>query len=254
MKQIKSFLKQIKPLYYLVKGRNFLNDSFYIDGQLKTKKEQQNGPSRTVIINYILSKFNRETVYLEIGVRNPKTNFNKINSHVKFGVDPGYAFKENPVDFKMTSDEFFNQLEQGNVLSSNIKFDVIFIDGSHLAEQVDKDIENALKYIKEDGFIVMHDCNPPTQWHAREEIDYTFSPAGTSWNGTTWKAFVKWRSSEDVTSCCIDADWGIGVLSPNKSVGNTIKFTNVFFEYNTFSKDRKRILNLIDFNDFKSLL
>ena len=42
----------------------------------KTKKPS-NEISRTVIINYLINKYTYKT-YLEIGVRDPKTNFDKI--------------------------------------------------------------------------------------------------------------------------------------------------------------------------------
>ena len=106
---------------------------------------------------------------------------------------------------------------------------MIFIDGLHLAAQVDLDISNAFKFLKPDGFVVLHDCNPPTEWHAREDYYFNMTPAKGYWNGTTWKAFVKWRSNSEVQSCCIDTDWGI-------------------------ANDRKKYLNLIDFDQLKDKL
>ena len=73
---------------------------------------------------------------------------------------------------------------EGKILIPDITFDVIFIDGLHLADQVEKDIDNALKFIKEDGFIILHDVNPPTEWHARESYLFFNSPAAGAWNGT----------------------------------------------------------------------
>jgi hypothetical protein len=61
---------------------------------------------------FLLSVLNRETTYLEIGVRNPEDNVNKINATNKYSVDPGLEYKLNPVDFKMTSDSFFEQLRK----------------------------------------------------------------------------------------------------------------------------------------------
>ncbi|HET9055351.1 MAG TPA: class I SAM-dependent methyltransferase, partial [Chitinophagaceae bacterium] len=151
-------------------GKMLLTDPLQIDGQQKSEWEENKKPARTEIINFLLSLLNRETTYLEIGVRNPDDNFNHIKANIKYSVDPGLEFKSNPADFKMTSDDFFEKMEKGEVLSGNIKFDLIFVDGLHLAEQADKDIKNAERYIKEDGFIVVHDCNPPTEWHAREEF------------------------------------------------------------------------------------
>jgi len=150
----------------------------------------------------------------------------------------------------MTSDLFFEELRQGLILDKDVKFDVIFIDGLHLADQVDKDIINALDFIKDDGFIVLHDCNPPTEWHARETFNYHFSPAGGYWNGTTWKAFMKWRFNADIHSCCIDSDSGVGILSKNQLIGNSIVSKNLFFE---LANNRKEHLNLISFVDLKKI-
>jgi len=251
---IKDLLKKIKPIKYFAKGRNLLNNELYIEGQEKNHHEESKSPSRTGIINFLLSLTIGDTYYLEIGVRNPEDNFNHIKATKKYSVDPGYEFEENPVDFKMTSDEFFQKLSTNQVLSSDIKFDVIFIDGLHAAPQVDKDVANAYKYIKEDGFIVLHDCNPPTEWHAREHYHFHHTPAGDRWNGTTWKAFLKWRFNSSINSCCIDSDWGVGILSKKYQVGNSIEPTNSFFEFDLLEANRKEYLNLMDFETFKRIL
>ena len=191
---------------------------------------------------------------MEIGVRNPGDNYNHINADTKYSVDPGLEYKASSIDFKMTSDSFFDKLNNNEILSKDIKFDVIFIDGLHLAEQVDLDIKNALDYIKDDGFIVLHDCNPPTEWHAREDYDYKNSPAQGYWNGTTWKAFLKSRFNPNLNSCCIDTDWGVGILSKKHPIGDSIKNTNPFYEYKVFDKNRKSSLNLISFDELKKIL
>lgn len=233
-------------------ANRYLNDKYHLNARQKFVEEIGKTPLRTDIINFLLGQFTSPTVYLEIGVRNPNDNFNKISSLEKYSVDPGYENAENSVDFKVTSDEFFEMLKNGKALNDSIKFDVIFIDGSHFAEQVEKDIQNSLDYLKDDGFIVMHDCNPPTEFHASENYDYNLSPASTLWNGTTWKAFVKNRKREDIYSCCIDTDWGIGIISKKMNFGSSNKIENTFFEYHTFEKYRQESLNLISFDTFKS--
>ncbi len=254
-KKIKNFLSKIKliKIYYLM-GRGFLNDPHFLEVKKKSFQENSKKPSRSGIINYLLSINQKATLYLEIGVRNPEDNFNHIKATNKYSVDPGLEYKPNPVDFRMTSDIFFSKLSNDEILSNNIKFDVIFIDGLHMAEQVDRDIINSLKFIKNEGFIVLHDCNPPTEWHARENYKYLYTPAHHFWNGTTWKAFLKWRSSSLVKSCCIDSDWGVGILSKHQPIGEPTEFINYFFEFNIFNKNRKESLNLIDFETFKKLI
>lgn len=254
IKTIKRLLLKVKPVRYYTKGRNFLNDQHFLEVEKKESHEISKKPSRTEIINFLFSLKQNYTYYLEIGVRNPKDNFDYIKASKKYSIDPGVEFKPNPVDFKMTSDDFFQKLSINEVLSNDIRFDLIFIDGLHLAEQADRDITNALKYIKDDGFIVLHDCNPPSEWHARELYSYYNTPASQHWNGTTWKAFLKWRFNREVNSCCIDSDWGIGILSKKYQIGKNIESVNTFFEFNILDKNRKEYLNLIDFNTFKSVI
>lgn len=250
-RKLQKFLSKIKPIKYFAKGRNILNDPHFLEVQKKCYQEIYKKPSRTQIINYLLSLNQKTKFYLEIGVRNPSDNFNHINATNKYSVDPNMEYDQNPADFKMTSDAFFKKLSNSEILNNDIKFDVIFIDGLHLADQVDKDILNSLKYIKDDGFIVLHDCNPPTEWHARECYRYWYTPAQGYWNGTTWKAFLKWRSSPLINSCCIDSDWGVGILSKKHKIGEHIEPINSFFEFNNLDKNRKESLNLVDFETFK---
>lgn len=229
----------------------YLKNSFHLDTLEKSENEFKKQPFRYEIINFLNEKLNRETVYLEIGVRVLAHNFDKIKATKKYSVDPGVEREFNPVDFPVTSDEFFRQLDQGEILSKDLKFDLIFIDGLHLAKQVDLDIDNALRYLAEDGFIVMHDCNPPTEFHARESFTYELSPAKSQWNGTTWKAFFKTRKRTDLFSCCIDTDWGVGVLSKNVNFGKASSVDNEFFEYLILDDQRKESLNLMSFAAFQ---
>ena len=239
---------------YYQAGCRLLDDPCFQDGQAKNRIEELKEPKRTEIINFLLSQSGSRTCYLEIGVRDPEGNYNHIVADQKYSVDPGVEFEANPVDFKETSDDFFRMLSAGEILSPDLRFDVIFIDGLHLAEQVDRDIVNSLKYIKDDGFVVLHDCNPPTEWHARENYRYHHTPAARAWNGTTWKAFMKWRSDASVHSCCIDSDWGVGILSKTRRIGQGVEDRSPFYEFSKFSENRKEFLNLIDFDELKALL
>ena len=239
--------------YYLA-GRKLLNNSCYRDAREKGRLEALKVPMRSEVLNFLLSLKNGEKKYLEIGVRDPIDNYDLIVADIKYGVDPGVEYEGNPVDFKMTSDAFFEGLGNNSILSPEIRFDVIFVDGLHSAEQVNRDIFNSMNYISDDGFVVVHDCNPPTEWHARENYRFSHTPAGYDWSGTTWKAFLKWRCNSCVNSCCIDTDWGIGVLSKGRSIGQAVEETNPFFEYKSFATDRTHLLNLIPFDEFKTLV
>ncbi|WP_295677876.1 class I SAM-dependent methyltransferase, partial [uncultured Empedobacter sp.] len=240
-------------LFKIHLAEKYLENEFYKNTEFLTNSELSKLYKRTDIINFILSQFDQPTTYLEIGVRRREDNFNLINSDIKYSVDPGFEDELNDVDFKVTSDIFFDGLDNNTFLDKNIRFDVIFIDGLHLAEQVEKDIYNSLRYLKDDGFIIMHDCNPPTEFHASENYDFKLSPSKGFWNGTTWKSFFKNRLRNDISSCCIDTDWGVGIISKTKKMGEPTNVYNPFFEYKIFEKFRKESLNLISFEDFKKM-
>ena len=246
MKRLLNKILNIKSI--LILGNKIFEDKNYTNTTELSIIEIDKSPSRTEIINYLLSKTSCQN-YLEIGVRDPTKNFDKIICKNKFSVDPGIEFLENPVDYKMTSDDFFNLLKRDKLknMSSEIMFDAIFIDGLHISSQVQKDISNSLKFIKDDGFIILHDCNPPTEYHQRENYKDVNSPAGILWNGTTWKAFYKYRHNKKLFSICFDTDWGVGVLTKRKLplfnfLNNEIE--NEFYEYNEFNKNRNHLLNL----------
>lgn len=245
-------IKRISEFYSL--GKKYSESEHHVEGAKKSRFEKKKKPLRYDLINYIIGRLNKEIKYLEIGVRNPADNFDKINAAHKISVDPGFVNKLNPVTFKLTSDDFFRKLREGILLNPDIKFDIIFIDGLHLADQVERDIYNALDYIADDGFIILHDCNPPTEFHASESYDYRLSPSQGRWNGTTWKAFFKVRQVEDLFSCCIDSDWGLGIISKTIDLGEPSKVVNEYFEYKILEKNRKDSLNLISFEEFQLLI
>ncbi len=116
----------------------------------------------TQLLNALIEKYGLKS-YLEIGVQNPKQNFDKINSIgglLKHGVDPELGDSYNGLCqiFGVTSDKFFTDIE-----GSLFKYDLIFIDGLHTAEQVKKDFENSLRCLSDNGFILIHDVLPENE-------------------------------------------------------------------------------------------
>ncbi len=251
---MKHFLINLKNSY--INGKRIIDDPYFVGTRIETQNEISKRPRRTTIINYLLSLTPGQN-YLEIGVRNPEKNFNSIICKNKISVDPGIEFKENPVEYRMTSDEFFQKLRVGTTdIDKNLKFDVVFIDGLHLADQVERDILNSIDFVTDEGFIVLHDCNPPSEFHARESYDFLNSPAGAFWNGTTWKAFYKFRYHKYLYSICFDADWGVGVISKFKypEFNNLeLPIANPYFEFNSHIRNRKLNMNLQNFDAWSSI-
>src|ERR1044072_4608559 len=117
--------------------------------------------NHTELLNYLARTFNLQS-YLEIGVQHPENNFNTIKCQYKLGIEPSLA---NHNIIKCTSDEYFRDCETDNAN----KFDLIFIDGLHHADQVKRDFDNSLRCLSDNGFIVMHDTLP-------EKEEYTHVP------------------------------------------------------------------------------
>lgn len=168
--------------------------------------------------------------YLEIGVSSPSNWFDRIKVSNKVGVDPN---TKDPTILKLTSDKFFND-------NPDKQFDIIFIDGLHVDIQVTKDITNSLKSINKGGVIVMHDCNPPTKAHQREHPGDKCPNWTPERTGTTWRAYVNFRTTQDVKSCdtyVIDTDYGCGVIIPNHS-GNILELSKPL-TYDNLETNRK---------------
>jgi hypothetical protein len=200
--------------------------------------------SRIDIINFLSNRFDYKS-YLEIGLRHPWECFDHINCELKDSVDPGYETDNNIAKYKYTSDSFFSMLDNSLLDKPNdYKWDIIFIDGLHTADQVERDIINSLNHLSDNGSIVLHDCNPPTEYHARADYYDFNTTASGCWNGTVWKAIYKLRcTNPNVDVCVVDTDWGCGVVRKGKQ--RLCEFDNPFFEYEKFDKSRQKHLNLI---------
>jgi O-methyltransferase len=208
---------------------------------------------RISIINDLITKYDFKS-YLEIGVRNTSECFDLINCETKDSVDPGFENPINNVKYKLTSDNFFKELNNGSLDKDlNYKWDIIFIDGLHLSYQVEQDITNSLNHLSENGIIVVHDCNPPTLHHAREDYSNHDTPAMGLWNGTVWKSFYKLRcTNPNLDMCVIDCDWGVGIIKKGSQTLCDLK--NEYYEFSIFDKNRELSLNLIHFENFYSWL
>ena len=175
--------------------------------------------------------------YLEIGVRDLR-NFEQININYKIGVDP-LPTKKNSNVIVNTSDNFFKK--------NNEIFDIIFIDGLHLEQQVDKDLKNSFECLSPNGYIIMHDCNPPTEFHQREICEVNGNP-NKPWNGTTWKSYAKQRINNDkVNMSCVDCDWGVGIIKKGFQKKFILKKN---LNYKILNDNRISLLNLISVKKF----
>jgi len=224
VEKIDRFRKIINKLYYEFFVENFRD------------KISFNFPEdyfRWDLIDYLIQK-NKFENYLEIGCDDDQL-FSKVNIRNKIGVDPVSGG-----NIRKKSDDFFS--------TNKDKFDLIFIDGLHVYEQVKKDILNSLKFLNENGMILVHDCMP-------DSLSKQAVPRyKMKWNGDVWKAIVDLRQREDLEIYTCEIDEGIGIITKRKNTSilkldkpvKKLKFKDYFNNY-------KEYLRVIELSDFKKL-
>lgn len=200
-------------------------------------------------------------VYLEIGVSRGQA-FQRISADVKFAVDPAFRLTERTRElanakgrvveyFEITSDAFF---ENERELLEQHPVDVALIDGLHTYEQVVRDVENTVRYLKDDGVIFLHDCNPPFELAGRRADSWDEFMAQQSgplkigiWNGDVWKAIVELRSTRpDLLVGVLKCDQGVGFVrkgSPETTLPYSPEQVGAL-TYDDLKADRTRLLNL----------
>lgn len=111
-------------------------------------------------------KSTKPYTYLEIGCANNET-LNRITPLVRYSVGVDVKSYAQPVTpafrFETTSDAFF-----ANYVGP--RFDLVFIDGDHSAEQVYKDVLNALSVLTPNGLIACHDTYPPSKAYKSSDL------------------------------------------------------------------------------------
>ncbi|OGB87661.1 hypothetical protein A3J44_06260, partial [candidate division WOR-1 bacterium RIFCSPHIGHO2_02_FULL_45_12] len=208
--------------------------------------------------------------YLEIGVAHGDC-FLYVDAPTKIGVDPYLKLKQpkksiwsfrkisqtNNTYCEISSDAFFE-----STASTLIKegIDVALVDGLHTHEQSLKDVINCLKLLKDNGVIVMHDCNPSSEIAANPLNPYEHGERlgvpnwKGPWNGDVWKTIAYLRSlRNDLNIFVLDCDYGLGIITKGKPE-NMLRYSKEALKkisYKDLANDRNNILNLKKTSHFK---
>ena len=183
----------LSPLYRHVRQNYLLNKwkkhSFQNSFDWNWKAENYN---RIALVN-LLRSGKPDGNYLEIGC-DENAVFDSVPAKYKVGVDP-----EKGGTLRMTSDDFF--------LSNKQKFDVIFIDGLHIYEQVRKDVINSINCINDGGWIALHDMLP-RNWIEEHVPIISLG----DWNGDVWKVAFELANTDGIDFKLLKIDRGVGVI------------------------------------------
>jgi len=188
--------------------------------------------TRTEVINFLISIGGLDS-YLEVSLTADE-NLARVIAPIRQSVG---TYPE--VTFRMSSDEFFARR-----LGMD-RYDLIFIDGMHEEEQCQRDLEHALSRLSDRGWIVVHDANPPTEWHQRPVDE--FEP-GTNWNGTVWKALIRfWAEHAEFEMCTLDVDWGCALIRRWRGPPIQLRTRKLpkALEWSFFDKHREELLGLV---------
>lgn len=159
--------------------------------------------TRTEIINNLIKEKKYES-YLEIGLGDGR-NFRGIQCRYKAGIDPAFATKS-PI-YGITSDDFFKDCED-----HFDKFDLIFIDGLHHADQVEKDIVNAWNCLNSGGAILIHDIHP------KDEAMTLVPRQQKIWTGDVFKAWYGFKQKyPKIKTEYLEETWGLGLIWKSKA-------------------------------------
>jgi hypothetical protein len=193
------------------------------------------------IINALITRYGYQR-YLEIGVEDGIA-FSNVQCAIMHGVDP---FSANAT-FRIPSDDFFAMIRD------EVEYDIIFVDGLHVEDQAQRDIENSLLHLSEGGVIIVHDCNPPNAWYQRDYEEAKLNGC-REWNGTTWRGFVNLRATRpDLEMCVVDTDWGCGIVRQGGHGQDLIDLPDNY-SFADFEQNRKEWLNMISVEDFVQTL
>lgn len=138
--------------------------------------------------------------YLEIGVQTGRSLAQALPGTISVGVDPapmiGNVTIENPyIIHQMTSDDFFANFQK---VKTYARYDMVFIDGMHLIENVMRDYSNSVRWSHHRTVIIVDDVLP----HSVEIASRT--PLPGDWTGDVWKIFSILSAYADVNATLVD--------------------------------------------------
>lgn len=145
------------------------------------------------------------------------------------------------IDYDLTSEQFFEKINNNEILFKNYKWDIIFIDEYLPTFQIEKNIIKYLDYLSDNGFLILNNCK-------------LIINNIKSFDVNIWKILYKFNCTrKDLDIYCVDIDNGLGVIKKNKNERELPSFNNIYFDYNIFYNDIKNHLNLISLTEFENL-
>jgi len=212
-------------------------------------------------IALLLAKQYGYTSYLEICTPITGNTFSLVEkkqfprrARLMYRCPPDFSDGE-PVDFLTqaeSGEELFSEL-----MKSGERFDLVFVDPWHTYTSSLRDILFGLQLIKDDGVLLIHDCNPPNSTYAEPE----YRPG--EWCGVTFAAYLDVvLFTRGIHYITVDSDYGCGIISKDHRLLNLYKSqpaTTFASQWQTLSlsqkypfldENRSQLLHLISADTF----
>lgn len=202
----------------------------------------------TQLIQYLIDKYGLKS-YLEIGVKNPASNYDKIECEYKDGCDPDLT---QPDAKKFTiaryeSDLYFKKVFDFKEKHGEIKlFDLVFIDGLHHADQVKRDFQNSLHCLNDGGFIIIHDTCPET------EKGTEVPRVNKRWWGDVYKFVMNLGQYKGIQYFTLNIDEGITIVWKDATQREKDTCPDCDFDY--YNTMKEFYLNIIPPSDLDKYL
>lgn len=195
----------------------------------------QNSPAHhTDLLIYLVKKIKAKS-YLEIGVQNRFKNLERMGITDCIGVDPD---RNSQADCIMTSDRFFEINKK--------KFDIVFIDGLHHADQVERDFNNSVINLNEGGLIVLHDTAPE-----REDLTHVPRDKKGRWLGDVYKFICYLNEVAQIDFRTLDFDNGCTIAWIDQEAKG-FEVPEITWDY--YLQNKSSLLRIIDFPQLEDIL
>lgn len=155
----------------------------------------------------------------------------------------------------LTSSEIVKSLLVAN---DDPLYDVVFVDPYHGYANSYEDIVGGFNLVRPGGFMVVHDCNPPSAELAAPEFKTG------QWCGVTYWAYIDFvLGRSNIRYYTVDSDWGCGVIykqpasPPDDALRLELDWAAAVKtdagRFRFFEKHRHRLLNMISVEEFLAL-
>lgn len=151
------------------------------------------------------------------------------------GVDPD---RNSQADCIMTSDRFFEINKK--------KFDIVFIDGLHHADQVERDFNNSVINLNEGGLIVLHDTAPE-----REDLTHVPRDKKGRWLGDVYKFICYLNEVAQIDFRTLDFDNGCTIAWIDQEAKG-FEVPEITWDY--YLQNKSSLLRIIDFPQLEDIL